>query len=180
MIDIQEILRGVSVLSFLFYVLKRIKKTLSMAISLPSPPPPQLDSSFLISRGACFASDNLVKEKLETQISGVNGIEKNDLCAKQENMFLDSDSAQVLKVGKVKGINLARNRPTCLLIPESSPVIGFGGEDKRIESEEIEVEGIGYFLASKKGRKEVMEDSYGISVDISGDPKQVRKIPVNI
>ncbi|XP_057496537.1 probable protein phosphatase 2C 74 [Actinidia eriantha] len=81
--------------------------------------------------------------------------------------------------GEAKGIVVAskmvRKRPARLIVPDCLPVLDFGEqrEKKRMEEEkEFEVEGRDYYLASKKGRREVMEDGYGVMLDILGDPKQ--------
>lgn len=57
-------------------------------------------------------------------------------------------------------------------MPEYSPVVEFSRADRKLENKEFEVQGRDFFLASKKGRREVMEDGYGIMIDILGDAKQ--------
>ncbi|XWS21960.1 hypothetical protein CRYUN_Cryun30bG0102900 [Craigia yunnanensis] len=64
-----------------------------------------------------------------------------------------------------------RKRPAMLLVPEHCP--GFELFPRlELEKKEFEIGGRDFFLASKKGKREIMEDSYGFMVDILGDPKQ--------
>ncbi|XP_050216218.1 probable protein phosphatase 2C 2 [Mercurialis annua] len=71
----------------------------------------------------------------------------------------------------IKGMKLKR-RPAKLVVPEYCPRLEFGDKDKKLEKKEFEVQGKDFCLASKKGRREVMEDGYGVMLDILGDPKQ--------
>ncbi|EEF36866.1 probable protein phosphatase 2C 74 [Ricinus communis] len=81
---------------------------------------------------------------------------------------LEESSLSVKKVGAVK----LKKRPARLLVPEYCPKLEFGEKDKKLENKEFEVQGKDFFLASKKGRREVMEDGYGVMLDILGDSKQ--------
>ncbi|XP_022718389.1 probable protein phosphatase 2C 2 isoform X1 [Durio zibethinus] len=71
--------------------------------------------------------------------------------------------------GRTNTIKL-RKRPATLLLPEYFPRLEIF---PRLEKKkEFEIEGRDFFLASKKGIREIMEDSYSFTVDILGDPKQ--------
>ncbi|CAN1180231.1 Probable protein phosphatase 2C 2 [Linum perenne] len=67
-----------------------------------------------------------------------------------------------------------RKRPPRLAIPV--PAMGFGGCDEvaAAEKEEVEREGDGYAVFSKRGKRKrkSMEDRFSAVVDIHGDPKQ--------
>lgn len=73
------------------------------------------------------------------------------------------------------GIKL-RKRPARLLVPENSANSELCVMERKLDRKEFEVEGRDFYLASKKGRRELMEDGYGVMVDILGDPKQVVEI----
>ncbi|XP_031503214.1 probable protein phosphatase 2C 74 [Nymphaea colorata] len=74
---------------------------------------------------------------------------------------------------KVAGV-IKRKRPARLLIPEMRPPPAecdeFGGWEA--EEKVVEVEGSGYCVVGKKGRRRVMEDGYGVITDVLEDPKQ--------
>lgn len=81
--------------------------------------------------------------------------------------------AQRLIAGEKVSANKLRKRPARLILPENFPALELGCERlKKRENKEFEVEGRDYCLVSKKGRRDVMEDSYGVTVDVAGDPKQ--------
>ncbi|KAK4788817.1 hypothetical protein SAY86_020136 [Trapa natans] len=73
-----------------------------------------------------------------------------------------------------------KKRPARLVLPEQRPSMAdfsemmsrrkVGGKEE--ESTTLQAHGRGYCLVSKKGRREIMEDGYGVTLDISGDPKQ--------
>jgi hypothetical protein len=59
-------------------------------------------------------------------------------------------------------------------VPAYSGEMEFGEMGRKLANKEFEVEGRNFVLASKKGRRtSVMEDGYGVMLDILGDPKQV-------
>ncbi|KAF3782120.1 putative protein phosphatase 2C 2 [Nymphaea thermarum] len=71
------------------------------------------------------------------------------------------------------GATAKRKRPAMLVIPASRPEsvisVEFGAEDDR---ETVAMaEGSGYHVASKRGRKHVMEDGHAVITNISEDPK---------
>jgi len=71
---------------------------------------------------------------------------------------------------------LKRKRPGMLDIPVAG-VLGFGLETpkgKKEKLEVVEVEGDGYFVCSKRGRRGgILEDRYSVFVDVNGYSKQV-------
>lgn len=85
------------------------------------------------------------------------------------------DSLRIIKISegdRSKGATKMKKRPGMLVVPEYSPIVEFSRADRKLENKEFEVQGRDFFLASKKGRREVMEDGYGIMIDILGDAKQ--------
>jgi protein phosphatase 1L len=86
------------------------------------------------------------------------------------------DSLRIIKVGEEDHNNGATNlkmRPGRLVVPQYCPKVELAQEDRKLENKEFEVQGRDFYLASKKGRREVMEDGYGVMIDILGDAKQV-------
>ncbi|PON36147.1 Protein phosphatase [Parasponia andersonii] len=73
-----------------------------------------------------------------------------------------------------KGGTKLRKRPSRLVVPEYLAGQEFceKGRARKLENQEFEVEGRDFFLAAKKGRRETMEDGYGVLLDIMGDPTQ--------
>ncbi|CAK7328839.1 unnamed protein product [Dovyalis caffra] len=88
---------------------------------------------------------------------------------------LGPDSLRIVKVSEGdhnKGATKLKKRPGKLVLPEYCPKVEFALVDRKLENKEFQVQGRDFFLASKKGRREVMEDGYGIMMDILGDAKQ--------
>ncbi|KAK3007012.1 hypothetical protein RJ639_016209 [Escallonia herrerae] len=72
---------------------------------------------------------------------------------------------------------LKRKRPARLDIPVASLSFGGGGPATASAAEErgrdvVEVEGDGYSVYCKRGRREFMEDRFSAAVNVHGDPKQ--------
>ncbi|KAL5571773.1 hypothetical protein UlMin_021370 [Ulmus minor] len=66
-----------------------------------------------------------------------------------------------------------KKRPARLVLPEYFPGQEFCDQKgRKLEKKEFEVEGKEFCLAAKKGRRDVMEDGYGVLLDVMGDPKQ--------
>ncbi|XVF63436.1 hypothetical protein PTKIN_Ptkin09bG0087000 [Pterospermum kingtungense] len=65
-----------------------------------------------------------------------------------------------------------KTRPTMLLVPEYCSGLEIFPSSGLELNKEFEIEGRDFCLASKKGKREIMEDNYGFMVDILGDPKQ--------
>ncbi|KAE8652239.1 hypothetical protein Csa_022131 [Cucumis sativus] len=68
--------------------------------------------------------------------------------------------------------NKFRKRPAKLVLPEYCPGPEFSKLRKKMEIQEFHVQGRDYCLATKKGRRETLEDAYGVMLDICGDSKQ--------
>lgn len=93
---------------------------------------------------------------------------------RQEIRVVDSPATR-----RAASLNM-KKRPARLVLPEQQPStaefseMGRGKAGKEEESM-FQARGRDYCLASKRGRRDIMEDGYGVTLDISGDPKQVRK-----
>ncbi|XP_010275017.1 PREDICTED: probable protein phosphatase 2C 74 [Nelumbo nucifera] len=74
--------------------------------------------------------------------------------------------------GNNNASRLIRKRPARIIIPESFKVSDFGEAGGGRGNKEFELQGRGFFLASKRGRRETMEDGYAAMTDILRDPKQ--------
>ena len=89
------------------------------------------------------------------------------------------DSLRIIKVregdqnkGTAGAPNL-KNRPGRLVVPQYCPKMEFAQVDRKLESQQFEIQGRYFSLASRKGRREIMEDGYGVMIDILGDAKLV-------
>ncbi|KDP45605.1 hypothetical protein JCGZ_17212 [Jatropha curcas] len=92
--------------------------------------------------------------------------------ALHDNYLLKDNNNKELGIGKVGNVKL-KKRPARLVVPEYCPnKLEFGEKDRKLENKEFEVEGKYFCLASKKGRRQVMEDGYAVMTDILGDAKQ--------
>ncbi|KAL5993269.1 hypothetical protein ACLOJK_014193 [Asimina triloba] len=83
-------------------------------------------------------------------------------------------SVATCKGGEASRKNM-RKRPTRIAIPQSCPELIFdemGGIKGDHEKEEAVIEGEGFYLASKRGKRKVMEDGYRVITSIHGDSKQ--------
>lgn len=153
MIDVQEFFWDISVVSlFLCFVqgLKHkiyasLKKLISASPSTPENTNEQV-----------FESENHTKDSY------------GDLA-----MNGSDDSVLMEKIVEVKRLSKLEKRPPMLFVPKNRPGFEFRDMGRREEKKEFEVEGKGFFLASKKGKREFMEDGFGIMLDIMGDTKQV-------
>lgn len=103
----------------------------------------------------------------------------------EKSVVLESEGSGSLGImtevgdcGARGGITKLRKRPARLVLPEYFAGQEFceNGRSRKFEKQEFEVEGRDFFLAAKKGRREAMEDGYGVLLDIMGDPKQVSNI----
>ncbi|KAJ6348742.1 hypothetical protein OIU77_006338 [Salix suchowensis] len=88
------------------------------------------------------------------------------------------DSVRIIKVregDQSKGAggapDLMKNRPGRLVVPPYCPQVEFAQVDRKLENKQFEVQGRYFSLVSRKGRREVMEDGYGVMIDILGDAK---------
>ncbi|XP_059631010.1 probable protein phosphatase 2C 2 [Cornus florida] len=179
------ILWGFSIVSLVVYLLQVLKKTIhSMALTLmnsPRTPPPSSSSPPIplplplpaLSPLKWLSADHQVPENNTSS----RVLESEDQYPQGNSNF------GVLKTKgvpdnsppeKVIGLNKLRKRPARLVVPAlHHPGGDFGEGNKKLDDKEyFEVEGRDYCLASKKGKREVMEDGYGVMLDILGDPKQ--------
>ncbi|KAJ9129347.1 hypothetical protein P3X46_033868 [Hevea brasiliensis] len=85
-----------------------------------------------------------------------------------DSLVMEKDAAE----NNSKGTTKLKKRPARLVLPEYYPKLEFGEKDRKLENMEFEDKGRDFCLASKKGRRQVMEDGYGIMTDILGDAKQ--------
>lgn len=173
MLDLQEFLWGFSILSLLFCSLRGLTKALPMALSLYSPsssafpsPPISWVSHMLLGNQA--TSENALppnKTHDEPQDHNINNSLQNEL--------LKEGSDSLTMANAFQAPNKLRKRPGKLVVPEYCPVLEFTKLRKKMENQEFQVQGRHYCLATKKGRRETLEDAYGVMLDIFGDSKQV-------
>ena len=182
--DLEDFRWGFSLISLALYFLRRLRKTISMG------------SFSLLSSLSCTVSQffheeikaPLIKEDSETTVpvhdQEGNVSQQNQNCVmkrkglhyEEKIMQEGSDSLRIIKVGEGAHNNGATNlkkRPGRLVVPQYCPKVELAQEDRKLENKEFEVQGRDFYLASKKGRREVMEDGYGVMIDILGDAKQV-------
>uniref|UniRef100_A0A6N2ML71 PPM-type phosphatase domain-containing protein n=1 Tax=Salix viminalis TaxID=40686 RepID=A0A6N2ML71_SALVM len=88
------------------------------------------------------------------------------------------DSVRIMKVregdqnkGAGGAPDLMKNRPGRLVVPPYCPQVEFAQVDRKFENKQFEVQGRYFSLVSRKGRREIMEDGYGVMIDILGDAK---------
>ncbi|KAI4305301.1 hypothetical protein L6164_028674 [Bauhinia variegata] len=67
---------------------------------------------------------------------------------------------------------LKRKRPARLDIPVSSLTFGAPATPSSWPRDVVEVEGLGFSVYCKRGRREFMEDRYSAAVNLQGEPKQ--------
>ncbi|KAJ6757813.1 PROTEIN PHOSPHATASE 2C [Salix koriyanagi] len=118
------------------------------------------------SKGLGF-EEKIMREGLRDKSSQ----KKSDVLIKK----LGPDSLRIVKIGegdRGKGATKLKKRPGRLLVPEYCPKVEFSQVDRKLENKEFEIRGRDFCLASKKGRREIMEDGYGTIIDILGDAKQ--------
>lgn len=199
MVDFQEFPWGFSIVSLVIYILGALRKAIAMAslclnspLSSPSPHPLSWVGQLFLQQGAAgsFVSDNSesrqenhnIKHSLEsTQTLHDDKSSQENPCVldgkvMQENVVMSEGPVSPPADSGKGGIRL-RKRPARLVVPDNYSNIGLKNEMERnnnkLERTEFELEGRDFSLVSKKGRREAMEDAYGVMVDILGDPKQV-------
>ncbi|KAG9444399.1 hypothetical protein H6P81_015739 [Aristolochia fimbriata] len=112
-----------------------------------------------------------VKPSARQECSGVSVVEESSSC---EGPGEKKEAGEV--VNKVSG--RMRKRPARIIIPENNTDRVFeagaeaGNNIDSCDQRDFEVQGGEYCLASRRGRKRVMEDGYGVITNISGDSKQ--------
>ncbi|KAK3426515.1 hypothetical protein EUGRSUZ_F02951 [Eucalyptus grandis] len=189
MVDLHELLLGFSIVSVVLFSIRRLQSLMmsvtaiaheSSALSV-SPGPLSTFAKVLAAwRGPSPVSPSFLPETLESPASAKGEI-SNQSAARESDMSRAEleDSHDLTRPEKcddlltVKQCRELRKRPARLILPENFPALELGCERlKKRENKEFEVEGRDYCLVSKKGRRDVMEDSYGVTVDVAGDPKQ--------
>ncbi|PIA44256.1 hypothetical protein AQUCO_01700094v1 [Aquilegia coerulea] len=89
-----------------------------------------------------------------------------------QGRLLDSRAA-TLDIGKVKLSSKIKKRPARLVVPESSSCLDLCEVVNHEPSQkEFEIEGKNFYFASRRGRRQVMEDGYQVITDIMGDAQQ--------
>ncbi|KAG6578314.1 putative protein phosphatase 2C 2, partial [Cucurbita argyrosperma subsp. sororia] len=140
------------------------------------------------SRGACKQQDVMSKLRTERKrsvqvmdafrrvMSSVPGLDDHDANSEEEKSLRDekfkegSDSSTMAKGSGAP--NKLRKRPGRLVVPEYCPGLEFTKLRKKMENQEFQVQGRDYCLATKKGRRETLEDAYIVLLDVLGDFKQ--------
>lgn len=145
-----------------------------MALSLNSPPCPSpswASRSFIDRLGECLVAEECSHETgfPSKRRRGEKGLHESTDIMQKISLGCGVQEEGEVKKGSVK----VRKRPARIVVPEFCPGFDqFCERGGRLEEKEIEEEGRDYCLASKKGKREVMEDGYGVMVDIQGDPQQ--------
>ncbi|KAI4318235.1 hypothetical protein L6164_026024 [Bauhinia variegata] len=67
---------------------------------------------------------------------------------------------------------LKRKRPARLDVPVTSMTFGAPPTPSSVQRDAVEVEGLGFSVYCKRGRREYMEDRYSAAVNLQGEPKQ--------
>lgn len=128
----------------------------------------------LMSDNIAWHEEKIMQENMIHKVHQ-NGMHEYDHKHTQEIGVLVNDiiqGSESLGMVNIAGSKL-RKRPAKLVLPDQyCPVLEFGEMGRKLEHMEFEVEGRDFVLASQKGRRKVMEDGYGVMIDILGDPKQ--------
>ncbi|KAG8644872.1 probable protein phosphatase 2C 30 isoform X2 [Manihot esculenta] len=142
-----------------------------VAVQVPNSPifsSPRIPSIFCkpCSSPTIHGSQSPTSLSLPSSSSSASLALKSPLAIRVNEKRLETNSGTVLK----------RKRPGKIAIPVvAGGVCGFGLETPRREEEKVEVmevEGDGYSVYCKRGRRRLMEDRYSASVDVNGDSKQ--------
>ena len=175
MVVVQDLLWAFSIFSLVWYFLQGLFRVISMALSLNSPPCPSpswASRSFIDRLGECLVAEECSHETgfPSKRRRGEKGLHESTDIMQKISLGCGVQEEVEVKKGSVK----LRKRPARIVVPEFCPGFDqFCERGGRLEEKEIEEEGRDYCLASKKGKREVMEDGYGVMVDIQGDPQQV-------
>ncbi|TYI86631.1 hypothetical protein E1A91_D04G078400v1 [Gossypium mustelinum] len=129
------------------------KSPSSLPLSSPSSPPPLSSTSVMTPQSPSSSSS------LKSPWS---------LCIRKPPQFsLGTDAAAPPSVPK-------RKKPPKIEIPTPVAVkLGFAAVTPRGE-EEVQVDGEGYSVYCKRGRRGKIEDRYSVSIDLKGDSKQLK------
>lgn len=106
---------------------------------------------------------------------------KKDPSPKENDGLVAVEVPDVVKISstiknpfEMKQSTMLKTRPAQLIVPAyNCPASDFCQVEKKLERKEFQAEGKGFAMASKKGRREIMEDGHGVMLDISGNPKHV-------
>ncbi|XP_057972950.1 probable protein phosphatase 2C 74 [Malania oleifera] len=139
-----------------------------------SPSPPSLSR--------LFAGEHWGGPSAPLFASGCHAITREEeFCGENKvQVALQGDDGKMGSRRELQGlVRPMKKRPARIVIPEFCPGPEFrrvpaGGRGCSDEngSQVMAVEGRDFFVACKKGRREVMEDGYSAMVDILGDPNQ--------
>lgn len=192
-VDIQEFLMRFSLVSLVLYFIRRLRKTLRMAIVSPptpspspsSPPSPSslpwLGRWLLLDKEKAFSKLEKSKKPRINDPTNENFL-NNDSTISDKDQNVDGliSGGMMMEIPAFSGINEegrrstnSRKRPAKLMVPSFVPSLDFGEVGKKFEKTEFEIEGRNYSVACRKGRREVMEDGQGAMLDILGDHNQV-------
>ncbi|KAL0314048.1 UNVERIFIED_CONTAM: putative protein phosphatase 2C 32 [Sesamum angustifolium] len=167
MIDVRPAFFRLSVISIALYFLRllRLRRMTCMAFLIahppPPPPPPPTTSPSCCHHPPCSSNCQLHHPNLP-----------NNFGIKDKQLLIGRGSSNEVLVNKP-----SRKRPARLVVPTGLQD-SIHEKVKRMDNminmmKELEIiQGRDFFLASKKGRREVMEDRHAVVLDISGDPKQ--------
>ncbi|PIN11613.1 Serine/threonine protein phosphatase [Handroanthus impetiginosus] len=177
MICVRPAFLRLSIISIALYFLRLLRRMSCMALlitpppkqSSPAPPPPPSHPWWFCRRP--LPNDekpNLSKKHIE---SSCKEQECNNLSHMGIHKFAKDNDFCPIKTPADEIIKPSRKRPARLAVPRGLDFIDKAkGMDYMKELEVIK--GKDFFLARKKGRREVMEDRHAVVLDISGDPKQ--------
>ncbi|KAI0496188.1 hypothetical protein KFK09_022495 [Dendrobium nobile] len=166
----------------LFPVLRKAYLMAALCSNTSPPPPPSLswkrlaESPILVSKKARDGSRGLRKEESET--GSFQSVSVEVVAEKAERFGGEKLKGGECLFGAVApGVKKLRKRPTKIVIPASGGdgSLGIGEAFFRKDEDvgrEMEFEGSGYCLASRRGTRHMMEDGYGVMTNIHGDSKQ--------
>ncbi|XP_023549742.1 probable protein phosphatase 2C 30 [Cucurbita pepo subsp. pepo] len=188
MSDLQEFLWGFSIFSLLFCSLRGLTKALPMALSLYSPsspvfPPPTSWVRHILlgtkttsplpddSSAVLDAQENTLLPPNQTSQNRDDDKPQEEKKSLRDEKFKEGSDSSTMAKGS-GAPNKLRKRPGRLVVPEYCPGLEFTKLRKKMENQEFQVQGRDYCLATKKGRRETLEDAYIVLLDVLGDSKQ--------
>ncbi|PIN22329.1 Serine/threonine protein phosphatase [Handroanthus impetiginosus] len=177
MICVRPAFLRLSIISIALYFLRLLRRMSCMALlitpppkqSSPAPPPPPSHPWWFCRRPLPNDENpNISKKHIE---SSCKEQECNNLSHMGIHKFAKGNDFCPIKKPADEIIKPSRKRPARLVVPRGLDFIDKAkGMDCMKELEVIK--GKDFFLARRKGRREVMEDRHAVVLDISGDPKQ--------
>ncbi|XP_020588016.1 probable protein phosphatase 2C 77 [Phalaenopsis equestris] len=169
----------------LFPVLRKAAYPMAICSNTSASSPPCLswkrlaESPALASKKARDGSRGLRKEEIES--GGLQSVLTELVVEKVERFCEEKPKAgECLSDTVASGVKKLRKRPAKIVIPSNNECGGNGSlgigeaffrKDEDV-GRDIEVEGSGYCLASRRGTRHMMEDGYGVMTNIHGDSKQ--------